>query len=93
MTQLDEKLTPKWACNRCNNVHDTRHEALECCPPDISKVFLCPICNEAWYDEDDALDCCDCLAEEMPEAFYKFPATENPQEYIQQFCEINHITM
>lgn len=52
-------LEPKWLCESCDEIHDDEEDARDCCPTQISEVFLCPICQMSFYVEIDALNCHD----------------------------------
>jgi len=51
-------IESKWRCEECLDVHDYPDEALECCPPRITEVYMCPICEETHGQEANAIDCC-----------------------------------
>lgn len=88
-------IKSQWKCGECGFLHDWEENAVECCAPMVTEVFLCPICKEEHGDEDDALDCCDKeIAEELTvDDGMKFPqGITDPAIYIKEFCEANKLT-
>lgn len=53
-----EKIISQWSCDNCGELHDEEDDALECCPPAITKVFFCPVCDESHLSEQQARECC-----------------------------------
>ena len=53
-------VIPKKAfmCGRCDKVHSTTDDALNCCPTEIHEVFLCGSCGNVFDTEDEAKECC-----------------------------------
>ena len=51
-------LKPYWCCMACNTLHEEEDLALECCPVEIEKTYLCPECGDDYMTEETALDCC-----------------------------------
>lgn len=47
-----------WKCHGCGGFHDYEYEAMECCQPEVSKIFICPICEDDHPNENSAIDCC-----------------------------------
>lgn len=52
------RLSVKYECGACYEVHDTEWSAQECCPVSIAEVFECPECGDVYNKEAEALDCC-----------------------------------
>ena len=50
-------LKSVFKCGECGEIHDEENEAVECCQPNISEGFLCPVCQEFFFDEESALAC------------------------------------
>jgi len=57
MSAGNEEFKPQWRCDECNELHEYEDEAADCCPPNISKVYLCPVCAEAYAREAQAREC------------------------------------
>lgn len=53
-------VAAKYRCNRCGEIHDDVSDALECCAPGATEVFLCPVCGHAHEEILSAVECCDC---------------------------------
>ena len=52
------KLTPKFRCDECKEIHDEEDEARECCQPIVDEVYECPLCKEIHDNEQRAIECC-----------------------------------
>jgi hypothetical protein len=52
------KIDPKWRCEHCSEIHDSEWTAEECCPTEITRVYLCPECDTAHNGEAAAEACC-----------------------------------
>jgi hypothetical protein len=52
------KVTQKWECGYCNEIHNREYDAEECCRPEVFEVYICPVCDDSHYSEDDAIECC-----------------------------------
>jgi hypothetical protein len=48
----------QYECGRCYEVHAHYDDAIDCCPVDITEVYVCPVCDEGHEKERDALNCC-----------------------------------
>ncbi len=48
---------PQWRCDECGEVHEHHYQAEECCPPSISRVFVCPTCDKVYEREFLLLEC------------------------------------
>jgi len=59
-------MNPKktYICDRCEQLHDNKDRALECCPPEISTGWTCANCDEFHHDLEDAEKCCASVASE-----------------------------
>jgi len=66
------KAELKYRCEGCDELHDDRDEAEECCRPDVAKVYVCPVCEKEFeeLEEEEAEQCCvgpvTCLCGEVP---------------------------
>lgn len=47
-----------WECSACNELHDTEHDAEECCQPEVFEVWVCPACEKVHDGKQAAADCC-----------------------------------
>lgn len=61
-------MTPikKYRCDQCLDLHEYEEAALECCPNEISEVYVCPACGDDYRTSEDAHECCDLGGEELP---------------------------
>jgi rubredoxin len=59
-------VVAKYRCKRCDEIYEHSSDALECCAPGTTEVFLCPVCNQAHEEVIAAMNCCD--SEPMGEA-------------------------
>lgn len=48
---------PQWRCDECGEVHADRDAGLQCCPPSVSRVFVCPTCDKIHEMEFLLLEC------------------------------------
>lgn len=48
---------PQWRCDECGEVHEDWDSALECCPPSVSRVFVCPTCDKVYEMESMVHEC------------------------------------
>lgn len=53
-------MEPKvlFQCGRCHENYEDRLDALACCAPEVTELFLCPVCqaeHACWYE---ANRCC-----------------------------------
>ena len=51
--------TEVWRCETCGEHHDDPDIALECCPSEIYKCYLCTICGEEYFTIHPASQCCE----------------------------------
>jgi hypothetical protein len=51
-------IKSRWRCHECGELHDYEEDALECCPTQISEVYVCPGCNDQHSLECETLECC-----------------------------------
>lgn len=56
----------KFKCGECGDLHDDDDDALECCRPTISEVWICGTCNEHHDHESGAQVCCGDAAVRCP---------------------------
>ena len=52
-------LKSKWKCCECGELHEHEDDALDCCPPEVREVYVCPICTKDHNQQIMAFDCCD----------------------------------
>ena len=51
-------IESKWRCDNCGLLHDDEYYARDCCPNEISEVFVCPLCSDTHCRDSEALECC-----------------------------------
>lgn len=47
-----------WKCDECGGFHAFQDDALECCQPTVSEVFVCAECEDEHETEKAANACC-----------------------------------
>lgn len=67
LEEIDEEdIEPiqKWKCSCCDELYDTKEEAIKCCSDEEgtyeyepTEVWLCPFCEDEYETEDEAKDC------------------------------------
>ncbi len=50
--------TQKYVCEACEERHDTRWDAEECCKPKVKEVWVCEECDEEHQTAQGAEECC-----------------------------------
>lgn len=48
----------EFRCEACQTDHESREEALDCCPPVVTEVYLCRRCREEYTSIASAEQCC-----------------------------------
>lgn len=43
------ELITKYCCESCAKRHDSESRAEECCPPQVSEVFICSVCRDEFF--------------------------------------------
>lgn len=51
-------INPVYLCPSCEERHDDRSEAAECCALHIDREYPCPACDELHHSEKSARECC-----------------------------------
>lgn len=61
-----DDISPKlrYACGRCDEIHDVEEDAEACCRPEVNEVWECGVCNKVHDTQLDAEECCAGDAEE-----------------------------
>lgn len=51
-------MKSKWRCDECGELYDWQFAAQDCCQPQTSEVYVCPVCEDEHMQECEALECC-----------------------------------
>lgn len=51
-------LDLRWRCEACGLVHSDEEDAGDCCKPEITDGYECPLCCKFFEDENEAIACC-----------------------------------
>lgn len=51
-------IEERYECGRCYTTHSSYDSAWECCPPQITTCYACPICDDVHTEKQEAIDCC-----------------------------------
>jgi len=55
---MESILDPKWKCSECGLVHDDEGDAHDCCRPEVTEGYECPLCGAFFEYEEEAFACC-----------------------------------
>lgn len=58
----ESRIRPVYVCPACNEQHDCRSDAADCCADDIGPDYPCPVCGDLHISEADARECCGAVA-------------------------------
>ncbi len=60
MDEYAEKtdVIKKCACPNCGEEHETRTQALHCCPPEVEIHYYCEECGDFYDTRKEARECC-----------------------------------
>lgn len=48
----------QYQCTKCESHHEKWEWARDCCPTDITDIYICAACKQWHFDEADAEACC-----------------------------------
>ena len=52
-------IESKWRCEDCGLLHEWEDDAVDCCPVEVSEVFICPLCSDDYASKIEAKECCE----------------------------------
>jgi hypothetical protein len=67
---MNKHIVEKYSCQTCGKHHMGEYDAVQCCPNQADKVWVCSICREYWFIESDAAEHTHSIAERTPTEAY-----------------------